>query len=166
MGLYNGNGDLVAQYEYDTWGNVLSVKNASGAAITDPNHVGNLNPFRYRGYYLDTETGLYYLLSRYYDPVTHRFINGDALIDISDIQNNNTFAYCANNPVNNEDPTGQFLNVLVGAAVGGAFSLGWQMLIEHKSFEQVDWIDVGASAIGGGLAASGAGLLVQFVGNA
>ena len=77
VGIYNGAGKLKAHYEYDAWGNVISITDNNGNAITNPNHIGNLNPFRYRGYYQDTETGLYYLMSRYYDTITHRFINAD-----------------------------------------------------------------------------------------
>ena len=77
VGIYNGAGELKAHYEYDAWGNVISITDNNGNAITNPNHIGNLNQFRYRGYYQDTETGLYYLMSRYYDPITHRFINAD-----------------------------------------------------------------------------------------
>ena len=77
VGIYNGVGELKAHYEYDAWDNVISITDNNGNAITNPNHIGNLNPFRYRGYYQDTETGLYYLMSRYYDPITHRFINAD-----------------------------------------------------------------------------------------
>ena len=62
IALYDSNGALSAKYEYDDWGNVLSIKDGSGSAITDPNHVGNLNPIRYRGYYQDQETNLYYLM--------------------------------------------------------------------------------------------------------
>ena len=68
--IYDGNGNVVAKYEYDVWGNVLTVSNASNQEITDPNHIANLNPFRYRSYYYDSESGLYYLMSRYYDPVS------------------------------------------------------------------------------------------------
>ena len=107
VGIYNGNGELRAHYEYDAWGNVLSITDANGNAITDPNHVGKLNPFRYRGYYLDTETGFYYLMSRYYDPVTHRFVNSDGYFQAgSDILDTNMNAYCRNNPINFYDPTG------------------------------------------------------------
>lgn len=98
---------MVAQYAYDSWGNVLSVKNAAGVAITDQNHVGNLNPFRYRGYYLDAETGLYYLNNRYYDTETGRFINADSVMGINnDLNTYNLFAYCGNNPVNRYDSNG------------------------------------------------------------
>lgn len=106
-GLYNGYGNQVVQYEYDSWGNVLSIKDASGTEITDQNNVGLLNPFRYRGYYLDSETGLYYLLSRYYDPVTHRFINADNISENNaGILWSNVYAYCLNNPVNMIDSRG------------------------------------------------------------
>ena len=100
IGIYNGAGELKAHYEYDAWGNVISITDNNGNAITNPNHIGNLNPFRYRGYYQDTETGLYYLMSRYYDAVTHRFINADGYFQSGgSILDANTFAYCKNNPI-------------------------------------------------------------------
>ena len=108
IGIYNGAGELKAHYEYDAWGNVISITDNNGNVITNPNHIGNLNPFRYRGYYQDTETGLYYLMSRYYDAVTHRFINADGYFQSGgSILDANTFAYCGNNPVNLSDPNGE-----------------------------------------------------------
>lgn len=65
--IFDTKGSLVARYIYDTWGNTLSVTDANGKAITDANHIANINPIRYRGYYYDAETGLYYLQSRYYE---------------------------------------------------------------------------------------------------
>ena len=66
-----------------------------------------LNPLRYRGYVYDEDSGFYYLQSRYYDPVTHRFINADGLVSTgTGILGHNMFAYCNNNPVNRYDPTG------------------------------------------------------------
>ena len=66
-----------------------------------------MNPFRYRGYYYDTETGLYYLQSRYYDPEIGRFINADGLVSTGQgVLGNNMFAYCENNWVNFSDPSG------------------------------------------------------------
>ena len=92
IGLMNArNGRIVARYTYDAWGN-CTVQNADGW-IT-----GDANPFRYRGYYYDTETGLYYLNSRYYDPEVGRFINADKYIvtDPQSVLCANTFAYCEN----------------------------------------------------------------------
>ena len=77
--IYDGDGNMVAKYEYDDWGNVLTVTDANNKSITDKNHIANLNPFRYRSYYCDSESGLYYLMSRYYDPVVHRFLNADGI---------------------------------------------------------------------------------------
>jgi len=107
VGIYNGADELKAHYEYDAWGNVISITDNNGNAITNPNHIGNLNPFRYRGYYYDTESGFYYLMSRYYDPVTHRFINADGYFQSGgNILDANMHSYCGNNPIMFADPTG------------------------------------------------------------
>lgn len=86
--------------------------------------MASINPLRYRGYYYDTETGFYYLQSRYYDPVNHRFINADAYAstDSTDAISCNMFAYCGNNPVSRNDETGDFWNFIVGAVVGAVVS--------------------------------------------
>ena len=76
-------------------------------AHTSDCDLANINPFRYRGYVYDSETGLYYLKSRYYDPVTGRFLNADTYCDTqSNIFGTNMFAYCNNNWVNQRDPEG------------------------------------------------------------
>ena len=67
IALVGEDSAIVARYLYDAWGNVSVVDN-NGDVISDVNHIGNLNPFRYRGYYYDSETKLYYLKTRYYDP--------------------------------------------------------------------------------------------------
>ena len=87
---------------------MLSVTNASGVVQTSSGFIGNINPIRYRGYYYDTDLGLYYLQSRYYDPEIGRFVNGDNIVpELPDsMQDYNLYAYCADDPVNNEDPTG------------------------------------------------------------
>ena len=97
--LVDTQGNVVVKYAYDAWGKVLSVTDGSGNAITDEYHVGNQNPFRYRGYYYDTETGFYYLQSRYYDPETGRFLNADGVLGANgDLTSYNMFAYCSNMP--------------------------------------------------------------------
>ncbi|MDD7393052.1 MAG: RHS repeat-associated core domain-containing protein, partial [Eubacteriales bacterium] len=89
-------------YTYDAWGNITSMVDTTDNWY----RVGTANPFRYRGYYYDNESGLYYLQSRYYDPVTGRFLNADKRFDIN-LQNNNLFAYCLNNPINLIDKNGE-----------------------------------------------------------
>ena len=109
VGITNSAGQVAVKYTYDSWGKVLSVTTNTGTAIspTDTNHIANINPLRYRGYYYDTETGLYYLQSRYYDPVTGRFVNTDGLIvGGSGLFATNMFAYCGNSPIMHYDPTG------------------------------------------------------------
>ena len=82
--------ESVATYEYDAWGNILS---SSG-------RLAEINPLRYRGYYYDSETGFYYLQSRYYDPVNRRFINADSYASTGQgFIGTNMFAYCNNSPI-------------------------------------------------------------------
>ena len=98
IAILDSAGSTVATYTYDAWGNPLDTP-------TEP--IATLNPLRYRGYVYDTETGLYYLQSRYYDPAIGRFINADGLVSTGQgILGNNMYAYCGNNPVNRVDPTG------------------------------------------------------------
>ena len=104
--IYNNIGELVAEYLYDAWGKVLRVTNHTSDHT--PDCIGDLNPFRYRGYYYDTETGLYYLQSRYYDPEVGRFISTDdiSFLDPESINGLNLYAYCADNPIMYTDSTG------------------------------------------------------------
>ena len=105
-------GQVVAKYSYDAWGK-CTVTNAAGYAV------GDKNPFRYRGYYYDTETGLYYLNSRYYNPEFGRFISADGFVSTGQgITGSNMFAYCGNNPINRHDPSGNsFLGIAAGAVL-------------------------------------------------
>ena len=99
------NSALVGTYLYDSWGKVVGINLAS--VSSDPNGIMEKNPFRYRGYYYDKETGFYYLKSRYYDPEAKRFINADGLVSTgTGVKGYNMYAYCENNPVNRSDPSG------------------------------------------------------------
>ncbi len=110
IGIINDNSEQVVTYEYDSWGKVLSIKDASGNLIVDSNNIGYINPFRYRGYYYDNETELYYLNSRYYNPEWKRFINADTILCANkDILSPNLYAYVSNNPIMYSDPTGHGL---------------------------------------------------------
>jgi len=108
IGIYTTSGTKVATYVYDAWGKTVSSSYVSGHS-----NVYTYNPFRYRGYYYDTETGFYYLQSRYYDPATGRFINADGYINANgDLQGFNMYAYCSNNPVMYVDYTGEYADTL------------------------------------------------------
>lgn len=105
--LVNSVGTTIANYSYDAWGKLLSVTDSIGYSITSSTHIANLNPIRYRGYYYDTETGWYYLQSRYYDPITGRFINADSCIYTGQgLVSYNVFSYCNNNPTILKDDGG------------------------------------------------------------
>jgi RHS repeat-associated protein len=111
VGLADWQGNLVCTYEYDAWGKMLAVKDATGAVRTDAGFVGNMNPLRYRGYFWDVETGFYYCGSRYYDPAVGRWISADgagitAITPKKPQIDKNVYAYCSNNPINCFDPTG------------------------------------------------------------
>ena len=106
IGLFDASGNVVARYSYDSWGNLLKITDGSGNDKTnDTAFVGYKNPLRYCGYYYDSETKLYYLQSRYYNPEWRRFINADTIV-INNLLGTNVFAYCNNNPVLNIDPSG------------------------------------------------------------
>ena len=129
IGILDENGINIIQYRYDAWGVCKIEKDTSGE------NLGELNPFRYRGYYYDTETKLYYLKTRYYDPEIGRFITIDDVTYLAPdtINGLNLYAYCNNNPVMRVDPEGNSsisMSTIVDAvaalfeiAIGGAFAL-------------------------------------------
>jgi len=135
VGMTNASGTVIVRYTYDPWGKVTSVTNSSGAAITSATHFANVNPLRYRGYVYDTETQLYYLQSRYYDPDTGRFINVDTYASTGQgILGHNMFAYCKNDPVAYFDSSGLFcLYVVQETDAGGLpkwFTLGYKSEVD------------------------------------
>ena len=116
-GIVDSNVNSVVEYSYDAWGKLLSTTGSMADTV------GKINSFLYRGYCYDSETGLYYLNSRYYDPETGRFINADDtdVLDESqeELVENNLFAYCTNNPVNKYDSDGHIAANIIGGIVGG-----------------------------------------------
>ena len=113
--IYQGT-TRVAKYKYDAWGN-CTVCNSDGTPNTSSTFIGNINPFRYRGYYWDKELGLYYLHSRYYDPAICRFISLDSIeyLEPRSINGLNLYAYCGNDPINRYDPSGHFWDCIFDA---------------------------------------------------
>ena len=134
-----------------------------------------MNPIRYRGYYYDEETGLYYLQSRYYDPEVGRFINADDVdyIEPETLMGCNLYAYCGNNPVMYVDPTGNFaISFFVGLAVSfvvgfavSTVSQGLQYGWDNINYWQVA-IDGLFAAASTALSASGIGAILGRVINA
>ena len=210
VGLIDSNGKVVVEYKYDAWGNHAALYwnkvnekeqySEVDVAAFDENYAQNktlaeLNPFRYRGYYYDTETDLYYLKSRYYDPEVGRFITIDDIsyIDPESINGLNLYAYCGNNPVMGYDPNGTWDwgrfwtglliglatitavaltvatfgtgsivgGIIIGATIGAAGSMFSQTVIEGKSFSEINFLQVGLSALTGALCAiPGVGLII------
>jgi RHS repeat-associated protein len=116
--LIDASGTTIANYAYSAYGEILAITDANGTAITSSTHVANINPLRYRGYYYDTETGFYYLQSRYYDPVIGRFINADSYASTGQgILGTNMFAYCNNNPISFTDPAGTKLKIETSGSI-------------------------------------------------
>ena len=134
--IVDTNNQIFAQYTYDAWGNCTIVSETNG--------IGTLNAIRYRGYYFDSETGLYYLQTRYYDPEIGRFISPDSTkyLDPETLGGLNLYAYCNNNPVMYADPSGCSIlafwlivgiAALAGATIGGIQSYqsgerGWDII--------------------------------------
>lgn len=108
IGILDSNHKIVTKYQYDSWGNILRIVDSNdNDIINDESHIGNINPFRYRSYYYDKETKLYYLNNRYYSPKWHRFINADSKIGSNDsLTAYNLYLYVGNNPIMNIDPSG------------------------------------------------------------
>ena len=139
-GLVNASGTQVVSYTYDPWGAPMSTDGTMASTL------GTANPLRYRGYVYDTETGLYYLTSRYYNPVWGRFINADtaAVVAASPDKANwdkNLFAYCDNDPVNRKDDGGEFWHIIAAGAINGAISAINNAVtqIHEKGSDNFDW---------------------------
>lgn len=118
VAIVNASGAEVASYAYDAWGKFLLPETTAEEAESVISPLEDLNPLRYRGYVYDTETELYYLQSRYYDPEIGRFINPDN-IDLlganGDFASLNLYAYCGNNPVCRVDANGHWWEWLTAA---------------------------------------------------
>ncbi len=143
------DGTAVVQYKYDAYGNCV-IQSSTNTGLAQS------NPFRYRGYYYDVDTGLYYLNARYYNPEWRRFISPDdtAYLDSESVNGLNLYAYCGNDPVNYADPSGHLvistliIGALIGATIGFAGSVATQLLTGDG---QINWWQVGLDTLIGGI---------------
>ncbi len=153
IGLLDKDGKVVVRYTYDSWGQVVKIEG------TLKDKVGARNPFRYKGYYYDVETGLYYCRSRYYDPAIRRFISADDTQVLRDnldmLGEKNLYAYCDDNPITRVDGDGQCWNIVVGAVIGAAMNVlagGVAAAVTGQEYTVTDMIVAGfAGAVAGGL---------------
>ena len=175
--FYSTDGTQIVCYEYDAWGNCTAkylqddgtyAKVESGYSVTDTSNINRFiafkNPFRYRSYYYDFETNLYYLNSRYYDPQIGRFINADDISVLSEgkdfFNGLNLYAYCGNNPINNTDESGESwwdwlwkivvaVVVVVAIGVAAAFTGGTAGVILGSAFYGAVTGGISSAIIGG-----------------
>lgn len=156
--IFDKNGNLKAEYSYDAWGKCTIKSNVS--------NIAKINPFRYRGYYLDDETGLYYLNARYYDPEIGRFISPDGTeyLDPESINGLNIYTYCLNNPVMHTDSSGNsfvaafFVAMLIGGLIKGVIA-AVNTAMDGGTFKEISASFVGnfitGAAISGAMALGG-----------
>ncbi len=132
--------NVIANYKYDAYGKVVSITDNEKKEITDTNHIAYINPFRYRSYYYDEETKLYYLNSRYYNPLFGRFINADNYVSTdSGYLGYNMYTYCNNN-INYVDETGHWitLGLMAGIAIVGTIIIGNTIYRGHKAQKEIE----------------------------
>ncbi len=118
VGLIDSTGKRVVYYKYDSWGRAVNISGTMAATV------GQKNPFRYRGYYFDAESGMYYLQSRYYDPEIRRFISADdyGLLSASNtVYDKNLYIYCENNPIVRKDSNGKLWITAVAVGIAAQY---------------------------------------------
>lgn len=143
VGIIDSSRNRVVTYTYDSWGMLISTTGSMASSL------GTANPLRYRGYYYDTETALYYLQSRYYDPQVGRFINADdaGLLGANgDIASINLFAYCGNNPVDRRDVSGEFWDFVISGVLGAATNVVTTYIAAKATGQDYTLMDLGKNA--------------------
>ena len=163
VGVYNSTGTKVVTFTYDAFGR---------CTVSGDTTLAEYCRIRYRGYYYDTRTGLYWVQTRYYNPDWCRWISPDSVsyLDTETPHGINLYLYCGNDPINYVDPTGQFVITLsmiltavgIGAAIGAGIGIGTSVAKDLENGQLFDG-DVSAlsyigNALGGGIAGAGIGL--------
>ena len=160
LGLVDNSGNIVVKYKYDAYGNRISITDTSGCDL------GNINPFRYKGYYYDDDVEMYYCKSRFYVPSWHRWLNSDSInyLEPKNITSLNLFTYCNNNPVMYVDENGKFpglitamlIGAVIGAFVGVVGQAGadvlsnlWKYGFKTYEWSMSSWQTYVGAAVGG-----------------
>ena len=152
IGLSDASGQWVVDYSYDTWGNLLKTGGSMASTL------GVDNPFRYRGYYYDTETGLYYLESCYYNPELGRMMSADSLsvlgMSKTTLNDKNLYNYCDGNPVGRVDESGNFwAGAIFGGVIGcvaGLMTAGAVAEIEGRKVTKKEALVAGLTGLASG----------------
>lgn len=144
VALIDANGTQVVEYGYDAWGYPISKTGTMAATL------GTVNPFRYRGYVYDEETGLYYLRSRYYNPEWKRFVNADTLVGRgTNVLGHNLYVYCDNLPITRVDKNGKkplsikfvnrYINKPFYSLLAATFLLAKKWSVTNELFQHSIW---------------------------
>ena len=163
--IYNPGGGVVAKYTYDAYGNCNIASGTTSFAVADA------NPIRYRGYYYDSDTKLYYLNARYYNPQWRRFISPDSTeyIDPEAANGLNLYAYCGNDPVNYADPSGCLAietliltGLLVGLGIGAG--IGYAAYTDRQDDNEVNGSVGWEPYLGGAMMGGAIGFGIAYFG--
>ncbi len=164
IAIVNSNNETVATYRYNSWGKLISCEDTS-----ENQEVSFLNPYTYRSYFYDSDTEMYFLKSRYYNPELCRFISADSQL-CDDILGNNTFTYCSNNPISRSDKDGKLwwvaAGAIIGAVVGAASRVASNIVTQKKWYEGIAGAAFGGAISGAIISATGNIALGSFVGAA
>lgn len=147
LGIVNDAGRLLVKYKYNAWGEIQEIEDLSGSDLS------HINPFRFKGYYYDEESGMYYCKSRYYVPEWCRWLNADNpnYLDFKDVNGVNLFSYCHNDPILGMDYDGRFGlgAILVAALVGAVISVISSVADSLIKGEELTLKNVISDAVGG-----------------
>ena len=159
LGLVDDSGNIVVKSKYDAYGNRISITDTSGCDL------GNINPFRYKGYYYDDDVEMYYCKSRFYVPSWHRWLNSDSInyLEPKNITSLNLFTYCNNNPVMYVDPSGNF--TILGLLISVGLSLAFEVLEDALDGNRMDhdWKDYLGAGISGIFGASSGNFVMNGI---
>ncbi len=181
VGIIDDKGIIVARYIYDGWGKHIVI-DKEGKENQEETFIGNINPIRYKGYYYDKETKLFYCNSRYYSPELCRFISPDSIeyLDPESVNGLNLYCYCLNNPIYYCDPSGHFVlsSFLIAVGIGAAAGFLSQYIpdvianIKDGGFQFSDlltingdnWRDYAGAIIAGAIGGAAGGLGLNLFG--